>query len=110
MIKLLTLYVSLCAWALQAAEPVTFQARTAQSGAWSDARTWEKARPPQAGDMVQVRAGHTVTYDVDSVAQLRMLHVAGMLRFSRDVSTTLEVGLIKVEPGATTTEDGFNCH
>jgi hypothetical protein len=110
MTRLLTLFVSLCAWAVHAAEPVTFQARTEQSGPWSDARTWEGARPPQAGDIVQVRAGHTVTYDVDSGVQLRMLHVAGTLTFSREVSTTLDVGLIKVEPGATTTEDGFNCH
>ena len=30
---------------------------------------------------------------------LRMLHVAGTLTFSREVSTLLDVGLIKVEPG-----------
>jgi hypothetical protein len=96
--------------ALLAAEPVVFHARTAQNGNWSDARTWEGGRRPQAGDFVQVRGGHAVTYDVNSSDALRMLHVAGTLTFSREVSTLLEVGLIKVEPGETTTEDGFNCH
>ena len=71
--------------ALSAAEPVVFNARTAASGKWSDAKTWEDGRVPQAGDFVQVRAGHTVTYDVDSDAALRMMHVAGTLTFSREV-------------------------
>lgn len=101
--------LALCAL-LSAAEPVTFTTKTAQSGLWSDAKTWEGGRAPQAGDLVQVRAGHVVTYDVQSAAPLRMLHVAGTLMFSRTISTLLEVGLIKVEPGATTTENGFDCH
>ncbi len=96
--------------AMFAAEPVVFNARTAHSGKWSDAQTWEGGRKPQAGDFVQVRTGHVVAYDVNSGAALRMLHVAGTLTFSRDVSTLLDVGLIKVEPGETTTEDGFDCH
>ncbi len=96
--------------AIFAAEPVVFDARTAHGGKWSDAQTWEGGRKPQAGDFVQVRAGHVVTYDVNSDAALRMLHVAGKLTFSREVSTLLDVGLIKVEPGETTTEDGFDCH
>jgi len=93
-----------------AAEPVVFNARTTQSGKWSDAQTWQGGRQPQAGDIVQVRTGHTVTYDVDSNAALRMLHVAGTLAFSREKSTLLDVGLIKIEAGETTTEDGFDCH
>lgn len=93
-----------------AAEPVVFQARTAQSGNWSDAATWQDARIPQAGDFVQVRSGHVVTYDVYSAVALRMVHVAGTLSFSRTKSTLMDVGLLKVEPGETTTEDGFDCH
>lgn len=98
------------ATAKSAAEPVVFNARTAQSGNWSDAKTWKDGRKPQAGDIVQVRSGHVVTYDVDSNDALRMVHVAGTLTFSREKSTLLDVGLIKIEPGETTTEDGFNCH
>src|SRR5687768_12245583 len=103
---LLVLCVGCSAVAAGAAEPVVFQSRTARSGPWSDAQTWDGGRAPQAGDFVQVRSGHTVTYDVDSSAALRMIHVAGTLTFSRDKSTRLDVGLIKIEPGETTTEDG----
>jgi len=93
-----------------AAEPVTFQARTARSGNWSAAETWIDGRVPQAGDIVQVRAGHSVIYDVHSDTALRMVHVAGKLTFSREKSTLLDVGLLKIEPGESTTEDGFECH
>ncbi|MCE9608475.1 MAG: G8 domain-containing protein [Planctomycetia bacterium] len=93
-----------------AAESVSFQARTVQSGSWSDKSTWESGRAPQAGDFVQVRAGHAVTYDVHSSVALRMVHVAGTLSFSRTMSTLMDVGLLKIEPGETTTEDGFDCH
>jgi len=100
-----------CETALAAvADPVVFQARTVQSGDWSDAATWQDARAPKAGDFVQVRAGHVVTYDVHSTDALRMVHVAGTLSFSREKSTLLDVGLLKIEPGETTTEDGFDCH
>ena len=51
-----------------------------------------------------------VVYDTAATGALRMIHVAGTLTFSREKSTRLEVGLIKVEPGETTTEDGFDCH
>ena len=90
--------------------PVTFDARSAKSGAWSAATTWANGRAPKAGDRVQVRAGHTVVYDAASTNAIRMIHVAGTLAFSREKSTRLEVGLIKIEPGETTTEDGFDCH
>jgi hypothetical protein len=93
-----------------AAEPVVFQARSARDGLWSDPGTWEGGKLPKAGEFVQIQAGHAVTYDVSADAALRMLHVAGTLRFSREKNTRLEAGLIKVEPGDTTTEEGFNCH
>ncbi|CAN5466917.1 hypothetical protein BH11PLA2_BH11PLA2_20840 [soil metagenome] len=96
--------------AVPAAGPVAFDARTTQSGNWSDAKTWENGRAPKAGDFVQVRSGHTVTYDANSTDALRMLHIAGTLTFSRTKSTLLDIGLIKIEPGETTTEDGFDCH
>src|SRR4051794_28922395 len=47
-----------------AADSVTFRSRSARSGNWSDPATWEKAHMPQAGDSVQIRPGHAVTYDV----------------------------------------------
>ncbi len=91
------------------ADDVTFDARTAKSGAWSDAATWG-GRAPKAGERVQVRAGHVVTYDVESAEALRMIHVAGTLTFSRTKNTRLEVGLLRVTPGDACGEDGFDCH
>ncbi|HEV7403901.1 MAG TPA: G8 domain-containing protein [Chthoniobacteraceae bacterium] len=96
---------------LQAAnEPVKFDARTTASGRWSDAKTWAGGRVPQAGDRVQIRIGHSVIYDVESADALRMVHVAGTMRFARDRNTRLDVGLLKVSEDEETTEDGFNCH
>jgi hypothetical protein len=100
---LLILCASLCA------EPLTFDSRSAKSGPWSDAATWG-GKLPKAGERVQVRSGHVVAYDIEAAEAFRMIHVAGTLNFSRQKNTRLEVGLIKIEPGETTTEDGFNCH
>src|SRR5262245_39353765 len=80
-----------------AAAGVKFTVRSAQSGKWSDAATWTPKRVPGAGDLVQVRPGHRVTYDVASDKSIRMIHVTGTLTFSRERSTRLDVGLIKVQ-------------
>src|SRR5262249_50052020 len=63
---------------------------------------------------VQVRAGHTVVYDVPPARDaaptaVRLLHVAGTLTFARDRSTLLAVGLLKVQPGDDPSENGFDC-
>src|SRR3569623_469469 len=94
---------------------IEFSIRAAHSGAWSDPATWAGGRVPAAGDTVQVRPGHAVTYDVRPESPtadqpIRTIHVAGVLRFSHDVSTRLTVGLIKITPGETCSEDGFACH
>jgi uncharacterized protein (TIGR03067 family) len=83
--------------------------RSARSGAWSSPDTWEGGKVPGAGARVQVRAGHTVTYDLSSDRVIRSIHVAGTLTFARDRDTRLDVGLIKIQPGDDATEDGFNC-
>jgi hypothetical protein len=100
-----------CVATTHAASPaVSFDARSARSGKWSDAGTWVNKRVPRAGNNVQVRTGHVVTYDANSDAAVRVLHVAGTLTFARDKSTRLNVGLLKVLPGEECSEDGFNCH
>ena len=109
LLLLVALALSASSFSAQAA-PVTFDARSAKSGAWSAPATWADGRAPKAGDRVQVRAGHTVVYDAAATDAIRMIHVAGTLAFSREKSTRLEVGLIKIEPGEATTEDGFDCH
>jgi hypothetical protein len=88
------------------APPLT---RTAKSGAWSAADTWEGGKLPAAKARVQIRQGHSVTYDVNSDQVIRSIHVAGSLRFAPDKNTRLDVGLIKVQPGDDASENGFNC-
>lgn len=83
--------------------------RSAQSGPWSAAATWEGGKVPAAGDKVQVRTGHTVTYDVKSEQVIRSIHVGGTLTFARDKDTRLDVGLIKIQPGEDASENGFDC-
>jgi hypothetical protein len=83
--------------------------RSAKSGNWSDGTTWEGGKSPAAGARVQVREGHTVVYDAASSEVIRSIHVAGALTFSRQRSTRLVTGLIKIQPGEDASEDGFDC-
>lgn len=92
-----------------AAEPAASWIRSAASGAWSAPATWEGGKVPGAGARVQVRAGHAVTYDVESDQVVRTLHVAGTLTFATDRNTRLSVGLLKIQPGDEASEDGFDC-
>jgi hypothetical protein len=58
---------------VRAASPtVQFDVRSARSGKWSDASTWLDKRAPRAGDNVQVRTGHVVTYDANSDEAVRV--------------------------------------
>src|SRR5262249_42478188 len=83
--------------------------RSAKSGPWSTPATWEGSKVPTAGAKVQIRTGHTVTYDLKSDRVIRSIHVAGTLTFARDKDTRLDVGLIKIQPGDDCSEDGFDC-
>lgn len=76
---------------------------------WSAPETWSGGHVPQAGESVQIRPGHTVLYDVDATAVIRAVHIGGVLEFRRDRSTRLECGLIKIQPGDDTSEEGFDC-
>lgn len=83
--------------------------RSAGTGAWSAAATWEKGEIPAAGARVHIRPGHVVTYDVSSDQPIRAIYVAGTLSFARDQDTRLDVGVIKIEAGEEPTEEGFDC-
>lgn len=83
--------------------------RSAKSGAWSAATTWEGAQTPAAGSRVLICPGHTVLYDVDSEAAIRGVQVGGTLRFARDRNTLLNVGLLRIAPGDEYSEEGFEC-
>ena len=78
-------------------------------GYWSDPMTWENGAAPREGGGIQVRAGHSVTYDVVSAWPVRDIHIAGTLTFATDRDTLLSVGLIKIEQGEDSGEDGFDC-
>jgi G8 domain-containing protein len=83
--------------------------RSARSGPWSVAATWEGGKVPGAAARVQVRTGHTVVYDVKSEQPIRMVHVAGTLTFAPEKDTRLDVGLIKIQAGEDASEEGFDC-
>jgi hypothetical protein len=82
--------------------------RSTKSGPWSDAATWQGGKVPPAGSCLQIRAGDAVTYDLNSDQAIRTIHVAGVLRFARDKTTRLDVGLIKIQAGDVPSEDGFD--
>lgn len=90
-----------------AAEPSVI--RSARSGPWSAKDTWAGNAVPGAGDRVLIRTGHTITYDVKSDAVVRGVNVAGTLAFATDTDTVLNVGLLKIQPGETYSEEGFDC-
>jgi len=80
--------------------------QSARSGPWSSPSTWVGNRVPGGGSKVSINAKHTVVYDRESEDAIRMIHVTGVLTFSRERNTRLDVGLLKI--GGDTTEDGFN--
>ncbi len=82
--------------------------RSERSGNWSDAKTWAGEQVLGAGP-VQIRAGHHVRYDLESDQVIRSVHVAGTLEFVRDRNTRLDVGLIKIQAGEDSSENGFDC-
>jgi hypothetical protein len=89
-------------------EPLSF-IRSVRSGSWSAAATWQGGNVPAAGARVRICRGHTVVYDLDSQPPIRMIHVAGTLKFATDRDTRLDVGLILIQPGETASESGFDC-
>jgi hypothetical protein len=97
----------LCASSAFAAEPPII--KSAKSGPWSAAATWEGGAVPGAGARVLIREGHAVTYDANSGAVVRAISVSGSLAFATDKDTLLNVGLIKIQPGDFYSEDGFDC-
>lgn len=83
--------------------------RSARSGPWSAAATWDGGKVPAASARVHIRPGHTVTYDVSSDQAIRAVHIGGHLTFARDRDTRLDVGVIAIEAGDEPSENGFDC-
>jgi len=88
---------------------LSFDTRSVHSGPWSDPTTWDPARVPGDRSRVLISPGTRVFYDVQSENVIRLLQVAGELRFARDRNTTLNVGLLKVQNSEHCSENGFRC-
>ena len=77
--------------------------RSATSGNWSAAATWNAGRVPTATDVVGISAGTTVTYDVETTsgatAQVVGVRNGGTLRFSTSANTRLVVTTLLVSEG-----------
>jgi hypothetical protein len=104
----LALFIALFAATFAGAADVQL-IRSASSGPWSAATTWDGGRVPGAGTRVQIRTRHRVVYDVQSDAAIRSVHVAGTLTFDPAKDTRLDVGLIKIQAGDNALENGFDC-
>ena len=89
--------------------PLDFDLRSVRSGVWSDPQTWDRARVPAAGERVLVSSQTRVDYDVAGGEVIRLVQVAGELRFARDRDTELNVGLLKVQNSERCSESGFRC-
>jgi G8 domain len=83
--------------------------RSAKSGHWEAADTWVDRKAPAPGDTVLIRPGHRVVYASNSDKAFRSVHVGGILAFDPDKDTLLAIGLLKVQPGENTAEEGFDC-
>src|SRR5437763_974711 len=83
--------------------------RSANSGPWSVAATWDTGKVPGAGARVLIRPGHTVTYDAESNTAIRAVQIGGTLTFARHCDTLLNVGLLRIAPGDVFSEEGFDC-
>ncbi len=88
---------------------VDFSVRSVRDGRWTDPSTWTPRRVPRAGDRVLVDRGTRVVYDASSADVIRLIQVAGTLRFADDRDTLLEVAVLKVQDSATCSESGFAC-
>jgi len=105
---LLTLATSITFLSAQR-EVVQFSVKSVADGDWTDPKTWQPQRLPKAGDRVLVSSGTSIRFDAKTTPVIRLIQVAGALRFARDRSTELNVCLLKVQAGNRCTERGFAC-
>jgi len=71
-----------------------------QDGPWSSPSTWSLGRVPQAQDILVLH--HQVTYDsLTGIADVIGIDVGASLRFRTDISTRLQVGILKLFDGGT---------
>lgn len=69
------------------------------NGNWSAPSTWSAGTVPGVGARVNIPAGRTVTYDVNSTNAVRWVRVTGKLAFARSVTTALTVDTVVIDVG-----------
>ncbi len=79
--------------------PDVLLVKSAKDGNWSSPDTWAGGTVPLPGCEVLIRSGHHVTFDVQTAAPIRYVHVAGSLAFATNRDTRLDVGLLLIRPG-----------
>ena len=94
---------------LSAAQKNVIVVTSARSGNWSDPDTWVGQHLPEPFHAVKIRPGHRVVYDIETKMPFRAVHIGGQLEFSRDRSTRLDCGLIRIQAGEDVLEEGFDC-
>lgn len=72
--------------------------RSIKSGPWSDLSTWDQGRIPTDNDIVKVEAAHTISYGIQSMADLLAIGVEGKLAFDPDSPTRIKFGTLIVYP------------
>ncbi len=107
--RLLVLLAALAGASPAGAQENPAVARSAKSGPWSDAATWQGGKSPAAGNKVLIQTGHTVVLDLNTDTAFRSVHVSGTLTFAPDKNTRLNTGLVRIQAGDTTDESGFDC-
>lgn len=95
--------VTVVAWGTAGA-PAKTQVASAQvlsirSGRWSDPGTWSTGSAPAAAAAVTIASGTAVEYDLVSDRELASLEIQGILTFSRQRSTRLDVGNVIIGRG-----------
>jgi hypothetical protein len=90
-------------------EAVQFSVQSIADGDWTNPKIWQPQRLPKAGDRVLISSRTSVRFDAKTTPVIRLIQVAGTLRFARDRSTELNVCLLKVQAGNKCTERGFAC-
>jgi hypothetical protein len=84
--------------------------RSARSGTWSSAESWQGGIVPATGDRVQIRRGHTIVFETRVVEPIRSIHIAGTLTFDPDRDVLLTVGLIDIRAGDEPLESDLDDH
>lgn len=98
-IRILSLAASLVFMATAFAQD-GYTIRSVADGNWSDPKAWKPERAPAAADRVLVASGTKMVYDSADGGVINSIRVAGSLTFAKDRSTLLNVGDIRVQPGA----------